>query len=161
MEKIIIAAVSKNGIIGYEGKIPWDCKAELQHFKNTTSGFPIIMGRKTWEAIGSPLKNRVNIIISKSINASKKNVDYFVFNSLKKAFAYCELNDHNKCFIIGGSQIYKTALPIVDKMIISEMKFEADGDKKFPTFKKNDWEKYSTEELKEFSIHMYIRKEKL
>ncbi len=161
MEKIIIAAVSKNGIIGNEGKIPWDCKAELQHFKKTTNGCPIIMGRKTWEAIGSPLKNRVNIVISKSIKLSKKNNDYLVFASVKKALKYCELNNHNKCFIIGGKQIYETAIPIADKMIISEMKFDVNGDTKFPTFKKIDWEKHSSDELKEFSIHTYIRKEKM
>lgn len=161
MEKIIIAAVSKNGVIGNEGKIPWDCKAELQHFKKTTSGFPIIMGRKTWEAIGAPLKNRVNIVISRILKSSKKNKDHFVFPSLKKALAFCESNNHNKCYIIGGAQIYKAALPIADAIIISEMKFEVEGDTRFPEYKKREWKKLSTEELKEFAIHTYIRKENL
>ncbi|KAF0152475.1 MAG: dihydrofolate reductase [Ignavibacteria bacterium] len=161
LEKIIIAAVSKNGVIGNEGKIPWDCKAELQHFKKTTSGFPIIMGRKTWEAIATPLKNRVNIIISRSLKSSKKKNDYLIFSSLKKSLAYCESNNHKKCFIIGGTQIYKTALPLADVLIISEMKFEVEGDAKFPEFKKAEWKMLSSEELSEFTIHTYIRKENL
>ncbi|MEW6653622.1 MAG: dihydrofolate reductase [Bacteroidota bacterium] len=161
MEKIIIAAVSQNGVIGNEGKIPWDCKAELQHFKKTTNGYPIIMGRKTWEAIGAPLKNRVNIIISRSLKTTKVESAHLVFSSLKKAVAFCESSSHNKCFIIGGAQIYKAALPIADKLIISELKFEVQGDTKFPEFKKAEWKKLSTEELKEFTIHTYIRKENL
>lgn len=161
LEKIIIAAVSKNGVIGNEGKIPWDCKAEMQHFKKTTSGYPIIMGRKTWEAIGAPLKNRINIIISRSLKSSKKNKDHFVFSSLKKALAFCESNNQNKCYIIGGAQIYKAALSFADSLVISEMNFEVNGDAKFPEYKKLLWKEMSREDFKEFSIHTYIRKENL
>lgn len=161
MEKIIIAAVSKNGVIGNEGKIPWNSKAELQHFKKTTNGFPIIMGRKTWDAIGTPLKNRTNIVISRSIKNQKKHENHFIIPSINKALKFVESLNAQKCYIIGGAQIYKAAFRYVDKIIISEMNFEVNGDTKFPDFKKKDWKKIACEELKEFTIHTFIRKEKL
>ena len=161
LEKIIIAAVSKNGVIGNEGKIPWSCKAELQHFKNTTCGFPIVMGRKTWEAIGSPLKNRANIILSKSVTQKEAGNDFYFFTSLNGAFKFCESQNFSKCFIIGGAQVYASVLEFADKMIISEMKFEVDGDAYFPKYEKADWTEQSVEDFAEFTIHTYIRKEKL
>ena len=161
MEKIIIAAVSKNGVIGNEGKIPWSCKAELQHFKNTTCGFPIVMGRKTWEAIGSPLKNRVNIILSQSLAQKEAGNDFSVFSSINDAIKFCESGNNEKCFIIGGAQVYASALEFADKMIISEMKFEVDGDAYFPEYEKADWTELSVEDFAEFTIHTYIRKEKI
>lgn len=161
MEKIIIAAVSKNGVIGNEGKIPWSCKAELQHFKNTTCGFPIVMGRKTWEAIGSPLKNRANIILSQSLTQENVGSDFSVFSSINDAIKFCESQNYKKCFIIGGAQVYSSALEFADKMIISEMKFEVEGDAYFPEYEKADWIGLSVEDFAEFTIHTYIRKEKL
>ena len=161
LEKIIIAAVSKNGVIGNEGKIPWSCKAELQHFKNTTCGFPIVMGRKTWEAIGSPLKNRANIILSQSVTQKEAGNDFSVFTSFDDAIKFCESGNYEKCFIIGGAQVYASALKFADKMIISEMKFEVEGDAYFPQYEKTDWTELSVEDFAEFTIHTYIRKEKL
>ncbi len=160
MEKIIIAAVSSNGVIGNEGKIPWNCKAELQHFKKTTLGFPVIMGRKTWEAIGSPLKNRQNIVLSKSKKV-KTSENFHVFSSLDKAFHFCEEQKILKCYIIGGAQVYSSALGFADKMIITKMKFEAEGDVSFPKFNENEWVETKPEDFEEFTIHTYIRKEKI
>ncbi len=161
LEKIIIAAVAKNGVIGNEGKIPWSCKAELQHFKNATCGFPIVMGRKTWEAIGSPLKNRINIVLSKSLAQKEAGNDFHVFTSLKDAFKFCESQNYTKCFIIGGAQVYSSVFDFADKLIISEMKFEVVGDAYFPKYEKEDWSELSVEDFAEFTIHTYIRKEKL
>lgn len=160
MEKIIIAAVSGNGVIGNEGKIPWSCKAELQHFKKTTLGFPVIMGSRTWEAIGSPLKNRINIVLSKS--GKVKTADsVVVFDSLITALQFCEEQSFLKCFIIGGAQVYYSALEIADKMIITRMKFEAEGDVFFPKFDEKEWIESKPEDFEEFAIHTYIRKEKI
>lgn len=160
MEKIIIAAVSSNGVIGNEGKIPWSCKAELQHFKKTTLGFPVIMGSRTWEAIGSPLKNRINIVLSKSGKVKPKE-SVVVFDSLNTALQFCEKQNYPKCFIIGGAQVYSSAFGTADKMLITKMKFEAEGDVYFPKFNENEWVETQSDNFKEFTIHTYIRKEKI
>jgi len=160
LEKIIIAAVSSNGVIGNEGKIPWSCKAELQHFKMTTVGFPVIMGSRTWEAIGSPLKNRINIVLSKSGKA-KATESIVVFDSLITALQFCEEQNYSKCFIIGGAQVYASALGLSDKMIITKMKFEVEGDVSFPKFNENEWIETQLDDFREFAIHTYIRNEKI
>ncbi|KAF0139892.1 MAG: dihydrofolate reductase [Stygiobacter sp.] len=119
------------------------------------------MGRKTWEAIGSPLKNRVNIILSQSLAQKEAGNDFSVFSSINDAIKFCESGNNEKCFIIGGAQVYASALEFADKMIISEMKFEVDGDAYFPEYEKADWTELSVEDFAEFTIHTYIRKEKI
>ncbi len=155
MKIIIIAAVAKNGVIGKNGSIPWHSKAELQHFKKTTMSFPIIMGRKTWESIGRVLPGRLNIVLtSKELKSDSENLIYF--DSLEKAFELCESKKYEKCFIIGGSQIYKTAMDSADSMIITRMPFEIDGDSYFPKIG-SEWKLIDTTKLEEFSIEEYKR----
>jgi dihydrofolate reductase len=130
---IIISAVAKNGVIGRtNGEMPWHVKEEFQHFKNTTFGFPIIMGRKTFETLGKPLKGRLNIILTNKKGINYPFEDIKIFNSLKEAYSYCEKEKYEKAFIIGGGEIYLQALATADEMIISYMNFEADGDVFFP-----------------------------
>lgn len=156
MEKIIIAAVSKNFVIGKDGKIPWYNKKELEHFKKTTQGFPVIMGRITWESLQKPLSGRMNIIITrKKIKSENPNV--LSFPSFIKAIKYCERCAKEKCYIIGGEQVFKSAIKIADKMILSFINKEFDGDKFFPKISKV-WEKIETKNFDEFSINTYIRK---
>lgn len=119
------------------------------------------MGRKTWEAIGSPLKNRVNIVLSKSLTQREAGNDFYVSTSLEDAFKFCESQNFTKCFIIGGAKVYSFALELADKLIISEMKLEVEGDAYFPKFEKEDWCELSAEDFVEFSIHTYIRNENL
>ena len=119
------------------------------------------MGRKTWEAIGSPLKNRVNIILSQSLAQKEAGNDFCVFSSFNDTIKFCESWNYKKCFIIGGAQVYASALEFADKLIISEMKFEVEGDAYFPKYEKADWIGLSVEDFAEFTIHTYIRKEKL
>lgn len=155
MKIIIIAAVSKNGVIGKNGTIPWHSKAELQHFKKTTMGFPIIMGRKTWESIGRALPGRLNIVLtSKEFKSDSENLIYI--DSLEKALELCESKKYDKCFIIGGSQIYKTAMESADEMIITRMPFEIEGDSYFPVIG-GEWNLIGTTKLEEFSIEEYTR----
>jgi len=153
MKKIIIAAVSENFVIGKNGKIPWHSKEELTHFRNITLGFPIIMGRKTWEAIGKPLEKRINIVITHNV---KKYPHILAFNSLLEAFDYCE-KKFDKVFIIGGESIFKQTISIADEIILSIMKFTADGDTFFPQIELNDWKLNSIKEFTDFTVHHYIR----
>ena len=155
----IIVAIAQNGVIGKAtGEMTWHVKEEFQHFKNTTFGYPIIMGRKTFETLGKPLKGRTNIVVSKNRSYKTAYDDVVIKDSIKEAIEYCKLINPEKIFVIGGGEIYRQAILFVDEMIITFMKFEAEGDVKFPQIINNDWniEKIQDHEL--FEIYRYIRK---
>ncbi len=158
MKKIIISAVARNGVIGRSnGEMPWHSKEEFQHFKKTTLGFPVIMGRVTFETLGKPLKDRLNIIISRDKNLNFDFEDTKVCNSLEDAFVFCEKQSYKKIFIIGGAKIYSQAMEAADEMIISIMDFDAGGDVFFPEINKDEWEVASREKRNEFEIFVYVR----
>ncbi len=155
----LIVAIAKNGVIGKSnGKMSWHVKEEFQHFKDTTFGYPIIMGRKTFETLGKPLKGRLNIIVTRNKNYKTEFEEVIIKTSLEEAIDHCKSLNPEKIFIIGGAEIYKQSFDIVDEMIISYMKFDADGDVKFPEFDKQKWiaEKISDHDL--FEIFRYVRK---
>ena len=155
----LIVAIAQNGVIGKSnGEISWHVKEEFQHFKSTTLGYPIIMGRKTFETLGKPLKGRLNIIVSRNKSYRITFDEVIVRSSLNEAIEYCRSLNSEKIFIIGGGEIYNQAISIVDEMIISFMKFEAEGNVKFPILKNAEWdiEKISDHEL--FEVFKYIRK---
>jgi len=138
--------------------MPWHVKEEFQHFKQTTLGFPVIMGRKTFETLGKPLKNRENIIITRNKNFNADFEETKIFHSLDESISYCESKNYEKAFIIGGGEIYKQAIPLADEMILSFMKFDAEGDVYFPEFDKIIWEKVFAEDREQFEIEKYVRK---
>jgi dihydrofolate reductase len=155
----IIVAIANNGVIGKSnGEMSWHVREEFQHFKNTTFGFPIIMGRKTFETLGKPLKGRLNIVVSKNKSYKTSYTDVEVKHSIEEAIEFGKKNKPAKIFIIGGGEIYKQSLPIVDEMIITFMKFEADGDVKFPVFNKDHWDKEKIKDHDLFEIFRYVRK---
>lgn len=159
MRIVIISAIASNRIIGRSnGEMPWHIKEEFQHFKNVTLGSPIIMGRKTFETLGKPLKGRENIIISRNKNFKVEFEEIKIFHSIKDSINYCELKSYEKAFIIGGGEIYRQALDIADEMILSFMKFEAEGDVVFPEFESDSWQKVSTEDREQFEVVKYVRK---
>ncbi|MBI9070314.1 MAG: dihydrofolate reductase [Melioribacteraceae bacterium] len=155
IEKIIIAAVSKNGIIGKDGKIPWKSEAELTHFKKLTMGFPIIMGRKTHDSIGKVLPGRLNIVLTKH-ELKSKNEKVKSFSKLNDAFLFCVDQKFEKVFIIGGRKVYEEAMSFSDKIILSEMDLFADGNVYFPEIT-NNWILVSEEKKIGFTIKNYIR----
>lgn len=155
----IIVAIARNGVIGKaKGEMSWHVKEEFQHFKNTTFGFPIVMGRKTFETLGKPLKGRLNIVVSKNKSYRTAYDDVVIKSSIDEAIEYCNFLKPEKIFIIGGGEIYRQAILFVDEMIITFMKFEAEGEVKFPSINNDDWdiEKISDHEL--FEIFRYVRK---
>lgn len=158
MKKIIIVAIAQNNVIGKaNGEMPWHVKEEFKHFKNTTIGHPIIMGRKTFEALGKPLPGRLNIIITRNKNYRVNYEEVLIFDSLINSIKYCEQKEFEKIFIIGGGEIYSQAIELVDEMIISRMKFEAEGEVEFPKFNSDDWtvEKFMEHEI--FDVFIYRR----
>jgi len=155
----IIVAIAKNGVIGKaKGEMSWHVKEEFQHFKDTTMGFPIIMGRKTFETLGKPLKGRLNIVVSKNRFYKTAYDDVVIKSSIEDAIEYCNYLKPEKVFVIGGGEIYRQAILFVDEMIITFMKFEAEGEVKFPSINNDDWkiEKIRDQEL--FEIFRYVRK---
>lgn len=152
----LIVAIAQNGVIGKStGEMSWHVSEEFKHFKNTTKGYPVIMGRKTFETLGKPLKERLNIVLTKNSDYKTKYDDVLVFSSLEDAIDYCKKNEFEKIFIIGGAEIYKLALPIVDEMIISRMKFDADGDVYFPEFDESKWKKEKIMDKELFEVYHY------
>jgi dihydrofolate reductase len=158
LKVILIAAVAKNGVIGRSnGEMPWHSKEEFQHFRNTTLGFPIIMGRKTYESLKGPLKGRLNIILTR--NQDFKIVDEVkIFRSLDDSLSFCSSLNYEKAFVIGGGIIFNQAIGKADEMIISIMNFNADGDVYFPEISPDLWKVSSTEKRSEFKIFNYVRK---
>ena len=158
MKKIIIAAISKNNVIGLNGKVPWQIPEELTHFKNTTLGFPVIMGRKTWDSLKKPLENRLNIILTHKTDFSFSHPNVVICNAISEALSFCIAKDFQKIFIIGGQEIFEQMIPIADKLIISEIQTEVEGDRYFPSIDYSDWELVNILDKKEFIIKEYLRK---
>ncbi len=160
MRIIIIAAIAGNGVIGKStGEMPWHVKAEFQHFKQTTLGSAVIMGRKTFETLGKPLKGRENIIVTRNKDLKVNFEETKLVHSLEDAFDYCRTKNYEKVFIIGGGDIYKQSLLLADEMILSFMKFDAEGEVKFPEIQNETWEQVMSEEREEFVIKRFVRKD--
>ena len=132
----LIVAYSKNKVIGKDGKIPWKIKGEQKRFKELTTGNVVIMGRKTYEEIGHPLPNRYNIVISKTKKFEADNC--ITVGSLDEAAAIAGNRD---IYISGGAALYKEAVNIAEKMYITEIDAEVEGDTYFPDFDESLFEK--------------------
>jgi dihydrofolate reductase len=127
----LIAAVASNGVIGKDNKLPWHLPADLQFFKKTTLGNPIIMGRKNFESIGRALPGRTNIILTRNENF-KIPEGCQKAHSLKTAFDIAEKTVASECFVIGGAEIYKEALPFCQKLYITRVHGIFEGDAFMP-----------------------------
>jgi dihydrofolate reductase len=130
----IIAAMARNHAIGLDGQMPWHLPGELRHFKETTMGKPIVMGRKTWQSIGRPLPGRQNIIVTRSATFQAPGCD--VAGSLDRAL---ELAEGAEVMIIGGGQLYQQALAFADRMILTVVDCEPEADTWFPEWVKKEW----------------------
>jgi dihydrofolate reductase len=133
---IIIVAMSENRVIGKEGKLLWSIKEDMLHFKKLTTGFPCIMGRKTYESIPNrPLPNRENLIISSNLTYNSGGAK--VFNTITSAIDHCK--DHNKVFICGGGTIYKEAIKFANKIELTLIQGAYEGDTYFPEIDNKHW----------------------
>ena len=153
-----MVAVAQNGVIGKDGKMPWHSKEELQYFKKTTLNYPVLMGRKTLESMGKPLKNRLNIILSKKSELLKDYDDIVTFHNIDDAFEYCENQNFEKLFVLGGEEIYRQTMNLCDTMLISKMKFEVEGDTFFPRIDENIWELDSITKYNDFDVYRYKKR---
>lgn len=138
-----IVAVAKNGVIGKAGSLPWYIPADLARFKEITMGHPIIMGRKTFESIGRALPGRYNIVITHDEGYRAEGCR--VVGSLKEAVEKAKKSEGSEeIFIIGGEQIYKEAMPLLDRIYLTKVEATVDGDKFFK-FDPSEWKQVSTE----------------
>ena len=131
----LIAAVAENGVIGKDNKLPWHLPADLQFFKKTTLGHPVIMGRKNFESIGKALPGRTNIVLTKNPNFA--NEDIKIARSLKEAFEIAQKTGTDECFVIGGAEVYREALPFCQKLYITRVHGIFEGDTNMPEFGKD------------------------
>lgn len=137
----LIVARARNGVIGRDNTLPWRLPEDLQHFKRTTLGAPIIMGRKTWDSIGRPLPGRRNIVVSRNRNLALEGAE--VVGSLEDAQRLCV--GVEQVFLIGGAQLYAEALPSADRLIVTEIDADVEGDAHFPAVDRAKWLERSRE----------------
>jgi len=161
-----LVAVSKNLVIGVDNNLPWNLKADLAHFKKYTLDKIIIMGRKTYESIGRPLPNRINYVVSRTLNEIPGTV---VFNSLENAISAAEqenikMNKNNEIIIIGGGHIFHETSESMNKLIITRVDCDIDGDIYYPDIDLTRWDLIKTESYEKdsendynFKIEEYIK----
>lgn len=132
----MIFAMDRHRVIGLNNAMPWHLPADLGYFMRTTKGHAVLMGRKTFESIGSkPLKNRRNVVITRDKSFTAEGCE--VVHTLKDAL---DLYQDDEVFIIGGSEIYRQALPMTDKIYMTYIDHEFEGDSYFPEMAEDEWE---------------------
>ena len=137
----LIAAMDKHRAIGIENRLPWHLPADLQHFKKTTMGKPVIMGRNTYESIGRPLPGRLNIVVT-------RNTDYqapgcTLANSFDDAIAKAE--GHEEIMIMGGASFYEHSLPYAHRLYLTFVDTQVEGDAFFPEWNTEQWQEVERE----------------
>lgn len=143
----IIVAVAENGVIGRDGSMPWRLSTDLKRFKSLTVGNPVIMGRKTWDSLKSPLVGRTNIVIThdKKFIAEGAIVTHSFAEARRVAEEQANKDKSKFIFVIGGGEIFKLALPTANRMYVTEILSPIVGDTYFPAFNAEDWHALSTE----------------
>lgn len=134
----LLLAADENGVIGHNNQLPWHLPADLKYFKNQTWAMPVVMGRKTFESIGKPLPGRTNIVITRNSTWGFENV--YVVHTLDAAISYAETLGINEVFVIGGAEIFKTALPDASRVYITRIHHRFEGDVFFAPLPKQEWQ---------------------
>lgn len=164
----MIAAVGENGVIGSDGAIPWRLPTDFAHFKRTTLGKPLIMGRKTFEGIGRPLPGRTNIIVTRQAGYQPEGV--LVAGSLAEALQQAQsiaaADGVDEVMIGGGGEIYREAMPLAERLYVTHVATSPTGDALFPVIDPKQWEVEAEPELlrtgrdsADFTVKVYRRRE--
>lgn len=160
MKVALIVAMDEQGLIGKDNDLPWKISADLQYFRRTTMGKPIIMGRNTHESIGRPLPGRQNIVISSQQNYRAEGCD--VVHSIDAALALC--SDVEQVMVMGGASLYQQILPLADTLYLTRVHASLDGDTWFPEWSEQDWQLISSEDHQadennefDYSFQLYQR----
>lgn len=139
-----MAAVARGGVIGRDGDIPWRIPEDMRHFRNVTMGHPVVMGRRTWDSLPErfrPLPGRRNVVVTRNPEWSGHGAERA--RSLDEALALLE--GAEQVFVIGGAELYATALPRADEMLLTEIDAAFEGDTSFPTWDRGSFEEHARE----------------
>lgn len=159
MKKIIIASISDNNVIGKGNIIPWYIPGDLKHFKETTLGYPVVMGCHTFFSIGKTLDQRFNIVLSKNHREElRKHKSLFVCHDIDDALAAALNFDFEQIFLIGGEEIFNQTINLVDEMIISRIPLSIEGDKFFPVISEDIWLIDKSIQKNNFKIDYYVKR---
>jgi dihydrofolate reductase len=138
----LVVAVSRNGVIGRDGGLPWHISSDLKRFKSITMGKPVIMGRKTWESLPKrPLPGRPNIVITRQANYHAEGATVVA----DVAAAISVAGKAGEIAIIGGGEIYRAVFPMTDRIYLTEVDLEVEGDTHFPTLAPGEWNEIARE----------------
>jgi len=149
----LIVAAAENNAIGKDNQLLWHLPNDLKFFKNTTWGMPVIMGRKTFEAVNKPLPGRINIVITRQADWKADNV--ITAADLQDALQKAEATNCNEIFVIGGGEIYKQSMEIADKIYITRVHATLDGDTFFPVIDETKWQQTTLQEFAADEKHQY------
>jgi dihydrofolate reductase len=137
----LAAAVASNGVIGVEGRLPWNLPEDLRHFKSLTLGHPIIMGRKTWESLRGPLPARRNIVVTRTPGYRAPGAE--VVDSFAAALQLCAKDE--RVFVIGGERLFAESMRVATGMFLTEIARDFRGDARFPPFERSQWRERARE----------------
>lgn len=159
MRFVLIAAVAANGVIGDDGTVPWHYPADLRHFRRTTVGHPVIVGRRTFddifERLGEPLPDRRNVVLT---SRPERLPDSVVGVSSREAAAEAASNsDVQRAYIAGGASVYEQFLPCADELVLTELHEAFEGDTVFPTVEWSQWREVTRDSHAAFDIVRYVR----
>jgi len=141
MRIALIVALARNCVIGRDNQLPWRLSADLQHFKQLTMGKPVVMGRKTYESIGKPLPGRTNIVLTRDTDFKAEGC--VLVHDVDAALAAG--GDAEEIMVMGGSNLYAQLLPRADRLYLTEVHADIDGDASFPDFDRQRWRELSRE----------------
>ncbi len=144
----LVAGIAQNGVIGFEGAMPWQLSTDLKRFKAITMGKPIIMGRKTYQSIGKPLPGRLNVVVSRSgFTAENCALARNLEEAIEISQNWAEKNQAEEICVIGGGEIYRQSLPLADRLYVTHILTEPVGDTNFPPIEENNWKVLSREHV--------------
>ena len=149
----LIFAASENQVVGRDNRLPWHLPADLQFFKRTTMGHPIIMGRKTFESVGRPLPGRPNIVITRQQGYEREGI--MVVSSLSEAIEKAASFKSGEIFITGGSEIFRQAMPLAQRIYLTRIHAVVEGDAYAPELETGQWELLSSEPHPADEKHAY------
>ncbi len=150
----LLAAVARNGVIGSGGGMPWHLPEDLRHFKATTLGHVLVMGRRTFDAIGRALPGRRTVVITR--DPVWRHTDVETAHSFEEALVLAGPAD--EVFVVGGGEVYALALPFAQRMVVTEVDAEPDGDTWFPDWDRARWREESREHHEGFDVVTRVRR---
>jgi dihydrofolate reductase len=160
MRLSLVAAVAANGVIGDEGGMPWHHPDDLEHFRATTVGHPVIMGRRTFDSIaadiGGPLPDRQNIVLTSRPSTLPDTVT--PVSSQSAALSVAREADADTSYVVGGGSVYRQFLPRADELVLTELDDQYEGDTTFPTVDWDEWRVLDRTVYDAFTIVTYVRR---